>query len=204
MGKYTLTGFMLVLFCWSPLLGQRSLYQDYKAGRIGDVVTIQLLEDIRGATSTDAQNASNRGGGASGQIQGNVTPFLPSFGANASVSYQGDDRNQAAQSQLLRGTISARIEDITPSGDLLLHGERSMEINGELHKMSIRGYIRPNDVDALNSVASYRIANAEIVYSKKGGIKQAAKKPYFARTVAWVVLGVGLGVASVVGVFRNG
>lgn len=197
MGKYTL---ILLLFVQAGALNaQRSLYRDYKASRIGDVVTIQLVEDIRGEASTDASNSSNRSGGA--QVQGNLTPILPSFGANSRINYQGDDRLNAAQSQLLRGTISARIQDITPSGDLLLTGERSMEINGELHKMSIRGYIRPNDVDAFNSVASYRIANAEIVYAKKGGLKQAAKKPFFGRTLVWVLLTAGLAISAAIGVF---
>jgi flagellar L-ring protein precursor FlgH len=194
---------LLALLLPAGLSAQRSLYQDYKAGRIGDVVTIILQEDIRGATSTDASNISNRSGVAGAQVQGNMTPFLPSFGANSRFNYQGDDKMQAQQSQLLRGTISARVEDVTPSGDLLLFGERSMEINGELHKMSVRGYIRANDVDAFNSVPSFRIANAEIVYSKKGGLKQASKRPFFGRTVVWLVLVTGLGSAAAIGVFRN-
>lgn len=202
MDKYIITAVLFFAFS-TQATGQRSLYQDYKAGRIGDVVTINLAEDIRGATSTDAMNSSNRNGVAGAQVQGNITPFLPSFGANSRFNYQGDDRIQAQQSQLLRGTISARIEDITPSGDLLLFGERSMEINGELHKLSVRGYIRPNDVNAFNAVPSFRIANAEIVYSKKGGLKQASKRPFFARTVTWIVMVAGLGTAAVLGVYRN-
>lgn len=192
--------FILFLLIPCSFYGQRSLYQDYKAGRIGDVVTIVLEENIRGATSTDASNNSGRAGSAQGSVTGNITPFLPVFGADASVNYQSNDRNAAAQSQLLRGTVSARIEDVLPNGDLLLFGERTMEINGEHHYMSVKGFIRPNDVDAFNSVASYRIANAEITYLKKDDLKKARRRPGLLKTAAWVVLGIGLGVAAVVGV----
>lgn len=204
MDKNPAIALLLLLFVLAPatsLFGQRSLYQDYKAQRIGDVVTIRLQENISGATQTDNTNRSGRAGQASGSVSGNMTPFLPLFGAGASVDYQADDRNRAAQSQLLQGTISARIEDILPNGDLLVFGERSMEINGEHHKLSIRGFIRPNDVDVFNSVPSFRVANAEIVYLKEGGAAKAARKPGLGKSIAWVFLGIGLGVSAALGVF---
>lgn len=181
--------------------GQRSLYQDYKAQRIGDVVTIRLEETITGSSSTDNTNRSGRAGEMGGGISGNVSPFLPMFGANSAVNYQANDRNSAAQSQLLRGTISARIEEVLPNGDLLLYGERTMEINGEKHYFSVKGFIRPNDVDVFNNVSSQKIANAEINYNKETSLAQAAKKPGFGKTVLWVLMGVGLSVSAAIGVF---
>lgn len=171
---------------------QRSLYEDYKARRIGDVITIVLQENISGSSNTDFSNQSSTAGEASGGVSGNLTPFLPLFGANASVDYQTDDRNKSAQSQLLRGTLSARVEQVTPSGDLLIVGSRSTQINGEYHKIEVKGYVRPGDINADNQIPSYRIANADIIYQKEGGVKQERKRPGFFKRVAWVVLGLGL------------
>lgn len=181
---------------------QYSLYQDYKAKRIGDIITIVLQENISGATSDDNSNRAGVNGGAQGSIAGNLSPFLPLFGANASIDYQSNDRSSAQQSQLLRGTISARIEEIMPNGDLYLVGSRSNEINGELHKMEIKGYARSNDVDGYNQILSYRIANAEIVYIKQGGEKTSlTNSPNFWQKAIWFTLGIGLGVAAYLGVF---
>lgn len=193
----------LVAIAWNSIASaQMSLYQDYKAKRIGDIITIILQENISGTSSTDNSNQSGVNGGASGSLTGNLSPFLPLFGANASVDYQADDRNSAQQSQLLRGTISARIEEIMPNGDLYLVGSRSNEINGELHKMQIKGYVRSNDIDGYNQVSSYRIANAEIVYVKQGGKNNPlTSRPNFWQKMFWGALGVGLGVAAYVGVF---
>ena len=177
----------------------RSLYSDYKANRIGDIITIVLQENIAGSSSTDASNRSGTAGEASGGITGNLTKFLPLFGANAAVSYNSDDRFDASQSQLLRGTISARIEDIMPNGDLYVIGTRTNEINGELHSLSVKGYVRSNDVDTFNSVPSFRLANSEISYMKKDNFEQAKRRPGFVRKVLWVVLGAGLAAGAYFG-----
>jgi len=180
---------------------QFSLYQDYKARKIGDLVTIVLQENITGSSSADNSNKSGVNGGATGSVTGNLAPFLPLFGANAAVDYQSNDRNAAAQSNLLRGTVSARIEEILPNGDLYLVGMRSNEVNGELYKLEIKGYIRTNDIDSYNVVASYKIANAEIVYVKKESSEKLADRSQFWQKVIWVTIGIGLGVAAYVGVF---
>ena len=195
------TGLLILalLVCSFPknLQAQGSLYEDYKANRIGDVITIVLQEDISGSSNTNYSNQSGTSGEAQGGVSGNIAPFLPLFGANASVDYQTDDRNRSAQSQLLQGTLSARIVEITPHGDLLVIGKRSTDINGESHKIEVKGYVRPNDIDAKNRIPSYRIANAEIVYEKQGGIKQEAKRPGFVKRLVWFTLGVGLGAAAI-------
>lgn len=188
-------------FQWIPLKAQLSLYSDYKATRIGDIITIMLQENISGASSADNSNRNDVNSGAQGSVTGNMSPFLPLFGANASVNYQATDRNSAQQSQLLRGTVSARIEEILPNGDLYLVGSRSNEINGELHKIEIKGFVRPNDVDNYNQVSSFRIANAEIVYLKKGGEHKEVEKQGFWTKALWVVVGIGLTTAAYVGVF---
>jgi flagellar L-ring protein precursor FlgH len=194
----SLFGFLaLLLMMPKTSLAQRSLYEDYKAKRIGDVITIVLQENISGSSNTDYRNQSSTAGEAKGGVSGNLTPFLPLFGANASVDYQTDDKNKSAQSQLLRGTLSARIEQVTPSGDLLVVGSRSTQINGEFHRIEVKGYVRPGDINADNQVPSYRIANAEIVYQKEGGIKQETQRPGFWKRVVWGVLGLGLGTAIV-------
>ena len=189
---------MLSAFCsLSSLMAQRSLYSDYKARMVGDVITIQLQENINGATNRDYSNVSNAEAAASGTIGGNLAGFVPIFGADAKIDYNNSDRNRSSQTQYLRGTVSAVVEEVTPNGDLIIEGSRSTEINGELHTLTIKGYVRPADVDVRNMVSSFRIANAEITYVQKKGPKQLLRQPGLLKRVLLVTLGLGLGGAVV-------
>lgn len=177
---------------------QRSLFADYKARAIGDVITIELQENINGATNRDYSNDSRSEAGASGTIGGNLAGFVPIFGADAKFQNNSSDRNRSSQTQYLRGTVSAVVESITPSGDLIISGSRSTEINGELHQLSIKGYVRSADIDVRNTVPSFRIANAEITYVQKKGPKQILRQPGFVKRVLLVTLSIGLGAAVVI------
>lgn len=191
------TVLMLLLFVYSSASAQSSLYRDVKAHNTGDVITVILSENISGSSSTDASTRSNTSGSAESGVNGNFLPFEPVFGADASVNYDSDERITANQQQLLRGNLSVRIEEVTPNGDLLISGNRSTEINGELHQMNLRGYVRPSDISDANEVFSHRIANAEITYLKKGGVRQIRNKTGIGRKIIWGVVGVVTGAAVI-------
>ena len=81
---------------------------------------------------------------------------------------------------------------------LKIQGEKLVEVNGERNIMKIEGYIRPRDIQENNTVYSYNIANAKIIY-RKAGIKNKLVKPgTFQRLITWG-LGIGLIVISVLG-----
>jgi flagellar L-ring protein precursor FlgH len=181
----------------TPAFGQYSLYSDIKAHRPGDVITVILTENISGSSSTDASTQSNTAGSAESGVQSNFLPFEPVFGADASVDYNSDERITANQQQLLQGTLSVRVDSVTNAGNLIVSGTRSTEINGELHQMTIQGLVRPSDVSDANEVLSYRIADAEITYLKKGGINETRNKTGIGRKIIWGLVGLGTGAAII-------
>lgn len=187
-----MTGFVL------PVHAQQSLYSDIKAHRPGDLITVILVENISGSFNSDANTASNTSGRAESGVQGNFLPFEPVFGADAQVEYNSDERVSANQGQLLEGTLSVRVEEISNSGNLMVMGSRSTEINGERHEMTIEGLVRPSDVTDANEVLSYRIANAQITYLKKEGAKEKFHKTGFGRKVIWGLVGVATGAAVII------
>ena len=174
-------------------VAQNSLYQDYRARRVGDIITIVLAENISGQSSTKANTKSSSAGNASGKVTGSITNFLPVFGANASLDYNTNDDISNVQNQLLKGTFTARVDTIETNGDLHITGSRSTEINGEIHTLYLQGYVRPEDVSTNNSVLSYRIADAHIKYLKKGKVKD---RPGFLRKKMFLLLGVILAVTA--------
>lgn len=197
--KYVyLTGIVLMLFLIAePVVAQHSLYRDVKANRVGDIITIVLVENISGSTTSDARSASSIDGSATGTVSGNFLPYEPTFGTGARVDYGSDERNLANQGQLLEGYVSVQIVEVDQMGNLVVEGSRQTEINGEVHEMNIRGLVRTNDIDNRNRVLSYKLANADIKYQKKGGLIDSVKpKKSFSR-LAFRLVSVGLAAITI-------
>jgi flagellar L-ring protein precursor FlgH len=175
---------------------QRSLFADLKAYRVGDAITITLAE--RTAAERESQwERSSRGqvGSASGIDAG--TALNGQFGLNATFQNDAARRNGSVQSDLLRGTMTAVIVGIDSlSGNLLVQGDRSLNVNGETHLMEVRGTVRPFDIQGDNSVFSFQLANANIVYKRAGGVKRALLGPGALTGIATVL---AIGAAAYVG-----
>lgn len=193
---YILTLFISVFFAsWAS--AQRSLYKDVKANQVGDIITVLLRESTSGSSTSDSKLASNAGGAAKGSVSGNFLLFEPTFGSDVSVNYDSDRKNLASQRQLLEGFISVQIVEVTETGDMVVKGNRLTEVNGEVHEMSLSGIVRPNDVDGRNQVLSYRIANANISYQKKGGVFKKKQERSFLKKVVFTGVTLGLGAAVI-------
>jgi flagellar L-ring protein FlgH len=194
-GIFILAVAALIMADVMPATAQTSLYRDVKANQVGDIITVVLVENISGSSTSDARRSSNANGSATGSVSGNFIPFEPTFGSGVKVDYGSDSRNLASQRQLLEGFMSVQIVDVTPLGDLIVQGTRVTEINGETHEMSLKGTVRPNDVDSNNRVLSYRVANANISYQKKGGFAEATKRRGLMRRIVYTGVGLALGAA---------
>ncbi|MEO1022062.1 MAG: flagellar basal body L-ring protein FlgH [Bacteroidota bacterium] len=195
--KQLILKLIIGLVCSTGIHAQTSLYRDIKANRVGDVITVILQESTSGSSTADKDAASTTDGSATGSVSGNFLPFEPVFGSGATVNFGSNQRNNSVQRQLLQGFISVQIKEVTPSGSLIVEGSRQTEVNGEVHEMSLSGIVRPIDVNGMNEVLSYRIANANISYHKKGGLKGNKKDRGRLRKIAFGALSLGLGAAII-------
>lgn len=186
---------LLVLGLMVPagVQAQQSLYQDVKANEVGDVITVILSENISGSSTSDSRRSTQSEGATSGSVSGNFLPFEPTFGADATVDYGADERNLSNQRQLLEGSLSVQIVDVSPRGDLTVEGNRTTEINGEKHTMELRGVVRSNDVNDRNEVFSWRLANADIRYHKQEDLDQVKQRKGVIRKVVFTGVGLLLG-----------
>lgn len=188
---------LLLLGATFAAQAQNSMYTDNKANRVGDILTVVLQENISGSTSSDAENTSTSDAGAGGSLSGNFLPFQPTFGGDVEVNYNSDEQMTTNQGQLLEGYMSVEVTQITNSGNLMVEGNRSTEINGEVHKINLTGLVRPRDINGRNQVLSFQVGNATINYEKQGGLERATKKDGFIKRAALTGLGIALGTAAV-------
>jgi len=177
----------------------QSIYTDYKAKEIGDIITILIVESTSGSQNSGSDASSKGQFNAKGQLTGNLTSFLPLFGASTELSNSSKSQAKTNQTDALTGKLTAVVTEILPSGNLALQGTRRMEVNGEKYVLDVRGVARQRDISSENLVMSYNLANVEISYKKDGWINSQGKAGWITRAGTWLFVG-GLTLAAAFGI----
>jgi len=178
---------------------QHSMYTDFKAKSVGDIVTIVVVESATGSGQSDNKAADQSSLKANGSVTGNLTDFLPIIGASSKFSTDNSAKSSSAQKDVLTGKLTAVVTRILPSGNLVLQGRRKLEVSGETFLLDVRGVVRPKDITSDNQVFSYNLANVEIAYKKDGLVNNFGKPGLVARWSTWL-MAAGLGAAAYFGI----
>jgi len=179
------------VFSQSATVQYESLFADVKAYHLGDVVTVLIMENANASRESQVASSSKSDVAANGSVSGNWTNYLPLFGASSSLSSSHDGSEGTKQKEQLTAKVTATIVEEL-GGDLFrIEGERRMEVNGGENITQVEGLIRSRDIRSDNTIYSYNIANAKIVY-KKGGVSNKVAKPGTIHRWATWLLGVGL------------
>jgi flagellar L-ring protein precursor FlgH len=149
----------------------RSLFSDQKAAGIGDAVTILIVETS--SASNDAQTLSGRSddlslGANVNTGSGSGTDVSMDLGTKRAFKGQGATQTRGS----VRGKLSAQVDSVLANGNLVITGNRSITVNGEEQTISVRGIIRPSDIQADNSVYSFNIAEAVITVRGDGIVSE--------------------------------
>ena len=150
--------------------------EDFKARHKGDIITIVISETS--SASKQADTATDR----SSSINAGMPNFLglerhPGFtkaigDLNNLINANGDSKftgtGSTSRQENLTATISARVIDVLPNGNLLLEGRRNIKVNNEDQEIVLQGVVRPRDIGTDNTVNSIYVADARISYSGTG------------------------------------
>jgi flagellar L-ring protein precursor FlgH len=153
------------------------LSMDFRATRVGDVVTILVSEQA--SANAQGTTTTKRTSGA----QASVGSFLgPRTGAlsnlmNTSSQQQLQGTGQTSRQATVSTTLSARVIKVLPNGNLIVEGAKAVAINSESQTVSLRGIVRPIDIGPDNSIASNRVADLEVRINGKGVVNDAIHRP---------------------------
>ena len=162
----------------------QAMFEDIRAVRLGDIIVVQLQEQTdaeKSSNTTIAKNSSNVV--ADPVIAGSqrVIGEDNSLAFNLSSDHEFTGAAGSNQSNKLQGTIAVMVSAVLPNGNLLIEGEKWVKINRGKEYIRLRGLIRPIDVGSDNTIASTRIANAEIFYGGKGELAQSNAPGWLSR-----------------------
>ncbi len=169
-----------------------SLYTDKKAKRTEDVITVLIVENAKAGsdtkTNTDkSQNATvdinpfnvKWGGGAANE-------YSPKVGFGGKIGQKYDGTGKTTRQGDVRATLSARIVAVYDNGNLLIEGNKEVEVNSEKEILRVSGIVRPEDISPDNTVLSEKIADARIQYTGSGDLHQASRPGLLARFFNWL------------------
>ena len=161
-----------------------TLFEDPKAHRIGDIITIILQEQTNAskkASTTTAKDAAVNLAAPTvfgKPVNYKGTPIL-SAAVEAERDFSGE--GDSTQSNSLTGRITVSIADVLPNGNLLVRGEKLLTLNQGSEHVRISGIVRAADITPDNTVLSSQVADAHIVYGGQGVLADANSKGWLSR-----------------------
>jgi flagellar L-ring protein precursor FlgH len=143
-----------------------TLFEDIKARRIGDILTVFLVEETSGQKSSDNNLSQSAAIAIGAPTLGGVAYPDVSAGMNSNSNVTGE--SGSSQSNSLNGSIAVTVVDVLPGGNLLVQGEKWIQINQGKEYIRLHGIIRQRDVAPNNTILSTQVADARIEYSSSG------------------------------------
>jgi flagellar L-ring protein FlgH len=142
---------------------------DYKARRVGDVVTLLVSETTAASSTGDVNNSRTfSANSAVTSLPGwnSSTAANPLLGMTSSKGLKGQGETSAGSS--VTATVSARVIGLLPDGSMIVEAERRIVINSQHEDLIVRGVLRPGDVGPNNSAPATALANLELELKGKG------------------------------------
>jgi flagellar L-ring protein precursor FlgH len=167
------------------------LFEDNRARRIGDLLTITIMEN----TSSNDNETRNLNKNTDGRVQtnytGNTTSTSPSGTVGVSGALNFDLRNRSNRTfngtstltsdRTFNDKMAVTVIDIMPNGNLVVEGYRTRVVQGEERQLRITGVVRPADIGLQNTVRSEFVANFKISYMGRGPQSSFVNQGYFSR-----------------------
>ncbi|WP_420822336.1 flagellar basal body L-ring protein FlgH [Sphingomonas aracearum] len=160
--------------------GYGALYEGQRARRVGDPLTIVLVESTSASKSSNSKLNSS---GSFGLTPPSTGPFnlFKNSDASASGNRGFTGQGSADQSNSLSGEVSVTVAAVYPNGTMLVQGQKRVTLNRGDEFVQIKGLVRTADVDINNRVLSTRVADAQIAYTGKGDVARAGRQGWLSR-----------------------
>jgi flagellar L-ring protein precursor FlgH len=148
-------------------------YADKKALRVGDIITVRIVENAKASNTADTDLSRKSSATAGLSTFFGKKKFLDLFKlGDELLSSSADTEHKGAgsttRSGQLTATITAVVREVLPNGNLVIQGTREILVNHEQQFITLTGMVRPQDIDRDNVVTSAQLADANITIGGLG------------------------------------
>lgn len=149
------------------------LARDLRASQVNDLVTILVVE--RASAVAKGSTKTARASSVKSSVKSLAGPTM----ATGPLAELANLSGATTRETVLTTTLSARVTHVLPNGYLVLEGAKDLEVNSEHQKITVRGVVRPADLNSGNLVRSDRLAQLEVRVNGKGVVGDAVRRPFF-------------------------
>lgn len=166
---------------WLPGSRLADAARDVRASQVDDLLTIVVAEQASavttGTTKTQRTTSSKNSVAALAGLTKATGPLanLANISGDTQIAGQGT----TSRSTALTTTLTARVVHVLPNGALVVEAAKDTQINSERQTITVRGVVRPADIDPTNSVLSSRLGQLEVRVNGKGVVGDAIRRPFF-------------------------
>ena len=178
---------------WSELRGI-SLYPDKRARKVGDVVTVRIVEDPEAELNANTKTSRSSSIDAQLKLLGYMKALAEKnrrlaqnpgeddlIKAGLGMSFDG--KGSSDRDGHVKAYVSAMVVKVLPNENLFIQGKREIKVNNETQYIALSGIVRPEDISPSNEISSTYVANAKIVYSGIGPLADKQKPGWLGRII---------------------
>jgi len=175
---------------WSA--SSHGLFEDPRARRVGDIVTVVI--DEKSVATRDASTQTAR----SNKIDAGISAFMNAMGKLQAKGFNPEALIGAQTSKDFSGTgsttrsgnfqaaLPVHVAKQLPNGDLYVEGTKIILLNDEESYLYLSGVVRPIDIQQDNSVSSSLLADVELEYTGRGVLSEPQSPGWFSRILDYV------------------
>ena len=162
--------------------GYRPMYESHRARMVGDIITIQISENVSAKPETTSSVEKK------GSVDSNITAVpianvtqLAKLGAQGSSNNKFDGKGSSESVGTFSGSITTTVIEVLPNGHLIVSGEKQIGVAKNVDVLRFSGQIDPYTIQPGNLVRSSQVANVRVEQMGRGQQHEAQGIGWLAR-----------------------
>lgn len=158
------------------------LFEDRKPRMVGDLLTIQINENLNASQSANSSAEKKTSTAATlPGISGLLGHHLNGLNLAASGDNAYNGTGQTASTGVFTGTITVTVVEVLANGNLVIAGEKQIGIRQNSETLRLRGVIDPAFIQPGNLISSTQVADVRLDYRGGGYIEEAQIQGWLGR-----------------------
>ncbi|MBP2548067.1 flagellar L-ring protein precursor FlgH [Neorhizobium galegae] len=162
---------------WSD--SQAALFKDARALNVGDIMTVDIQINDKADFDNETDRSRTNGTSLKWGVAANILGFTPSTDGDMSSDSDSSSKGKGStkRSEKLNLLVAAVVTGVLENGNLLISGSQEVRVNHEIRILNVAGIVRPQDVNAKNTISYDKIAEARISYGGRGRLMEMQQPP---------------------------